>query len=32
MPLADTVAVMETLETALHALGLSLDEDWSVDV
>jgi predicted dehydrogenase len=32
MPLADTLAVMGVLETALHELGLSLDEDESVEV
>jgi predicted dehydrogenase len=32
MPLDDTLAVMGVLETALHELGLELDEDESVEV
>jgi predicted dehydrogenase len=32
MPLADTLAVMGVLESALHGLGLSLTEDESVEV
>lgn len=32
MPLSDTLAVMEILEESLHALGLELTEDETVDV
>ena len=32
MPIADSLAVMTVLEEALHQLGLSLTEDWTMEI